>query len=190
MGGGKVIGELGINHSRMYPRCTSRDCTPQQFLNDIGVHWSAVASSTAVMRSFPIRVGNVYNEDGHMVGYSGDVYSDQKELDWEEMSKLIGREVKEITTVTKKVRRVFSWSWTQALRMAMVCRPTHVAFTFADYMFPRVMGVKGIFDDAVGSAEPKMGPEFESFINMLDKNVAPVRFISTGPESDAVLRRF
>ncbi len=85
---------LGINQE-FYPYCTSRECTPTRFLSDMGVPINYYNHIIGVCRVHPIRVG----------GNSGGWYTDQEELTWED----IGVE-EERTTVTKRVRRVATWS--------------------------------------------------------------------------------
>lgn len=186
--GGTVLGEmaqgfeLSINHSGTFPYCTSRDCTPQQFLNDIGVHWSAVNTSWAVVRTYPIRVGNVYDKEGVILGYSGDVFDDQKETDWKTLSNKLGRPVEEITTVTKKVRRVFTWSWQQIQHMYRICRPNRIALTFLDYMDPSIYEASGAIGKEIVDAT------IDSFVKKVDR-FAPIWLISTGPDVKHILLR-
>lgn len=125
--GGSVLCEIpqGLSlslNSSFYPYVTSRDCTIMQAMNDAGVHPYFMGSTMLVMRTFPIRVGAVGDNN------SGGCYPDQRETSWE----ALGVEP-EITTVTKRVRRVFTWSKYQ-LRDAMnQCRPELVYLTFCDY---------------------------------------------------------
>lgn len=141
--GGSVLCEIpqGLSlslNSSFYPYVTSRDCTIMQAMNDAGVHPSFMGSTMLVMRTFPIRVGAIVEKldipgqpEANVTitrGMSGDCYPDQKETSWE----ALGVEP-EITTVTKRVRRVFTWSRLQ-LRDAMnQCRPELVYLTFCDY---------------------------------------------------------
>ena len=118
---------LSLNHSPFYPYTTSRDCTPMAGLSDAGIHPVFMGKTMVVLRTFPIRVGNIM-ENGEQLGYSGDSYADQEETTWE----AIGVEP-EITTVTKRVRRVFTFSKEQAYRTFMLCRPEVVMLTFANY---------------------------------------------------------
>jgi adenylosuccinate synthase len=52
---------LSLN-SAFYPHVTSRDCTVMQAMSDAGVHPSFIGSTMLVMRTFPIRVGNIVEE--------------------------------------------------------------------------------------------------------------------------------
>jgi hypothetical protein len=73
-------------------------------------------------RVHPIRVGNTPD------GYSGDWYPDQEEITWEE----IGIEA-ELTTVTKRPRRIASWSWHQIVDALNDCDPDEIFLNFCNY---------------------------------------------------------
>lgn len=116
-----------------YPHVTSRDCTVIQAMNDAGIHPAYYGKSMLVLRTYPIRVGNIsagYTK-GPGVGMeysSGDCYPDQQETTWE----AIGVPA-EITTVTKRVRRVFTFSLQQAEHAMRLTRPDVIHLTFCDY---------------------------------------------------------
>jgi adenylosuccinate synthase len=109
---------LGIN-SGFYPYTTSRECTVMQALSDANIHPEMYCGSIMVVRTFPIRVA----------GNSGPCYPDQQELTWEDL----GVEP-EITTVTKKIRRVFSWSDIQFCQALEANRPDVVFVNFCNYL--------------------------------------------------------
>lgn len=114
--------------SQFYPYCTSRNCTLQQGMADAGIHPHFLGASMLVLRTFPIRVGNIA-EGGKLLGTSGDIWSDQHETTWEELGVPA-----EITTVTKRVRRVFTYSMQQAHHSMTLTRPDVVHLTFCDYV--------------------------------------------------------
>ena len=111
-----------------YPHTTSRNCTPAQALSDAAIHPSFYGSSMVVLRTYPIRVGNI-NVGNMEMGNSGACYSDQKELSWEDL----GVEA-EITTVTKRIRRVFTFSKEQLRETFVLCRPDVVFLSFVNYI--------------------------------------------------------
>jgi adenylosuccinate synthase len=119
---------LGIN-SGFYPYTTSRECTPMQIMSDMLLSPRHLRWNVGSMRTFPIRVANRFDSDGQMIGTSGPCYPDQRETSWEE----IGVEP-ELTTVTKLVRRVFTFSEMQFEHALQVCKPSHVFLNFANYM--------------------------------------------------------
>ncbi len=108
---------LGIN-AGFYPFCTSRDCTPARFLADTGVPLQYLRRTIGTARMHPIRVG----------GNSGDCYPDQTELSWAELGQ-----PEERTTVTNKVRRVFTWSGWQIEEAILACQPDWIFLNFCNY---------------------------------------------------------
>lgn len=122
---------LGIN-AGFYPFCTSRDCTPARFMADMGVPLPYLRRVIGTARLHPIRVGSPPG------GYSGDCYPDQGEISWEELGQ-----VPELTTVTKRERRVFSWSQLQMEEAMMACMPDEIFLNFCNYAPNEVDRVKG-----------------------------------------------
>lgn len=115
---------LGIN-SEFYPKVTSRECTVMQALTDARIHPSLYCQSMMVVRTFPIRVGNV---DGHD---SGGWYKDQQETTWEQIGV-----TPETTTVTGRVRRVAYFSELQFKEALLANRPKVVLVNFMNYLHP------------------------------------------------------
>lgn len=118
---------LSLNHSPFYPHTTSRDCTVMSGMSDAGIHPEFLGKTMVVLRTYPIRVGNIV-ENGETIGFSGDSYGDQEETSWE----ALGVEA-EITTVTKRVRRVFTFSEEQIVNTFSLCRPDIVFLSFCNY---------------------------------------------------------
>jgi len=112
---------LGIN-AGFWPYCTSRDCTPARFMADCGVPLGMLNKVIGTARLHPIRVGNTPD------GYSGDCYSDQHEISWEDLG--VGPEM---TTVTGRKRRVFTFSDEQMRSAIMACQPNEVFLNFCNY---------------------------------------------------------
>lgn len=112
---------LGIN-SGFYPHVTTRECTVAQGLADAGLSPFDLREVLMCVRTFPIRVGNTE-------GSSGPHYPDQREVTWEELGQQ-----PEYTTVTKRVRRVFTWS-DQQFRLALRAnRPSAIFLNFVNYL--------------------------------------------------------
>jgi len=118
---------LGIN-AGFYPYVTSRECTPAQIASDTLLPLAMIGKVVGVMRTYPIRVANRYDDDGNIVGWSGPCYRDQRELSFEQL----GQEV-EFTTVTKLPRRIFSFSGEQCYRAMRTVRPDEILLNFANY---------------------------------------------------------
>lgn len=111
---------LGLNQE-FYPHCTSRECTVTQAILDAKIHPHDYKDCMMVVRTFPIRVA----------GNSGPGYRDQKEITWED----VGVEP-EFTTVTKKQRRVFTWSDEQFASALFANRPSVIFVNFCNYLSP------------------------------------------------------
>lgn len=110
---------LSLNSGGFWPFCTSRDCTVAQAVSDAGLHPHFYRGCAMVVRTFPIRVA----------GNSGPVYPDQEELTWDELGQ-----TPELTTVTQKIRRVFTWSKRQFADAMMANRPAVLLVNFMNYL--------------------------------------------------------
>jgi len=108
---------LGLN-AGFWPYCTSRDCTPARFMADCAIPLRALRRVIGTARMHPIRVG----------GNSGPCYPDQEELTWEQLGQ-----PEERTTVTNKIRRVFTWSQMQIEEAIAQCQPDHIFLNFCNY---------------------------------------------------------
>lgn len=105
-----------------YPKTTSRDTTTQAFLGYAQLPWNLVRDVYGVFRTFPIRVA----------GESGGMY---QELSWERVSEMSGySDLREITTVTKRQRRVGSWDVELYRRSCEQNGVTIPCFTFLNYL--------------------------------------------------------
>lgn len=113
---------LGLN-SQFYPKVTSRECTVMQGMADARIPARALTKSYLSMRTFPIRVGN------HEGFSSGDCYADQKETSWEALGQ-----TPELTTVTQRIRRVFTFSEQQAREAIAANDPDFVFLNFMNYL--------------------------------------------------------
>jgi adenylosuccinate synthase len=141
---------LGVSE-RFYPYCTSRDCTPARFLADMSIPVQMLNDVIGVVRTYPIRTG----------GNSGGFYSDQVETSWDELNL-----DPEFTTVTKKERRVFTFSKKQIEDAVFGIRPTKIFLNFCNYNT----------DEEVG--------ELVSFINSVAGNYGGrVRYLGHGATS-------
>lgn len=119
---------LSLNHG-FYPYCTSRNTSPQQGLADAGIPIQWVRKIIGCYRTFPIRVSNRFNEEGEMIGFSGPSYEDQVELSWDDVGV-----PPEMTSVSKKVRRVFSFSTEQYIESTRMNGVTDIFLNFVNYL--------------------------------------------------------
>lgn len=110
-----------------WPYVTSADTTASQLAADCGLGPSKIDDVLLVMRYMPIRVG----------GNSGPM---KKEIDWDALSSRLGRNVKEYTTVTRRLRRIAEWDDEIITQARILNGARYAALTFADYLDPRVEG--------------------------------------------------
>lgn len=108
---------LGIDQE-FYPYCTSRNCTPSRFMSDMGLPHKWLNKVIGTCRTYPIRVA----------GNSGGHYIDQEEISWDSLNV-----EPEKTTVTKKVRRVFTFSEEQICEAIFHCQPDEIFLNFCNY---------------------------------------------------------
>lgn len=159
--------ELGVNSGFSYPYCTCRDITPQQVMADVLWPHKWPPAIVMVMRTFPIRVGDQFDAAGVKIGTSGPVYPDQHELNWESM----GLE-QETTTVTGKIRRVFTWSWMNAEYAARIWQPDFLFLNFMNYL------------DRSATSAQDMNESARAFVAEVNKRMnSTVRWLGFGPKS-------
>ncbi len=131
-----VLVEVPQGHSLsidgpFYPHTTSRNCTVGQAMSDAGIHPHFYHRSMLVIRTFPIRVGNIYDDapNPNPIGFSGGHFPDQQEISWDDLGVAA-----EITTVTRRVRRVFTFSEQQVAEAIASARPNVIFLSFCDYL--------------------------------------------------------
>jgi hypothetical protein len=99
-------------------------------------------------RTFPIRVGNPIR-DGVEVGYSGPFFDDCDEIAFSDLDVPDER-----TTVTKRIRRISTFSMKQYVEAVDFLRPTHIFLNFINYFqngrFPIPKFAKGYVPTHVG----------------------------------------
>lgn len=175
---------LDINHGSHYPFCTSRSTTSAQALADVGIAPQLLGDVYLVIRPYPIRVGNVV-EDGVQKGYSGDAYEGQAELSWDEIGERCGAPAGtfqgELTTVTKRLRRVFEFSFEQLYEATRLNGATKIVLNFANY----------IDWSCFGETEYRRLPiKVMQFVQSIEDAVGvPVSIIGTGPQNNHVIFR-
>lgn len=152
---------LSLLHSH-WPYCTSIDTNASGIISEVGIAPSRVTDVLMVCRTYPIRVA----------GNSGPM---ENEITWEELGRRLGKEMTpEKTTVTKKIRRIAEWDDDLYRESCMLNEPTEIALTFADYIDPYIFNAKEA--DRVLASAPLM-----DFIRKHE--IAPIRYIGTGPKS-------
>jgi adenylosuccinate synthase len=181
---------LSIDHGSHYPYCTSRNCTLQAAMDHMAVPPSMIGDVYLNLRSVPIRVGNVV-EDGKQLGFSGGFYSDCEELTWEEVAKRAGMPAdeaaalpeKERTTVTKRIRRVCTFSFLGLRDAVRTNGATKIVLNFVQYLNWNDAGIKGGKE-----AFLKLSKESRTFIAKIeDETGIPVVLIGTGADHEEMI---
>lgn len=164
---------LSIHTTPYYPYCTTRECTVSGYLSECGFSPFDVRDVIGVIRSYPIRV---HGNSGKTSG---------RELTWEEISKICGRNVTpERTTVTKLERRIFTFGKEDFVHAIRINKPTKIALSFADYLAPDIESKTDL--TAINSASREV---LQNFVNELEKEGhAPVIWIGTSPTT-AIVRK-
>lgn len=148
-----------------FPYVTSRNTTAAGLCADVGMPPTALDRVILVARTYPIRVA----------GPSGPFWSDSVETSWE----AIGIDPEsERTTVTKKVRRVATFSLDQVEEAVTLNGPTEIALTFADYLSPRLAGATTA-DEMDSDADS----ELLGLIEAIQTMGTDVAMLGTGPHS-------
>ena len=167
---------LSLNNSGFYPYCTSREISVAQALSDAFVHPSRLGHTVMSVRTYPIRVGNVEG------GSSGHAYFGQGELDWRNLPV----DQPELTTVTKRPRRIFAWSDGQYKHGLIACRPDMVFLNFVNYyhetaqLVAQIDRMERMEKEILGAVVPKifgLGPNIEDVVVGLDNAHVALRNI-------------
>lgn len=170
--------DLDINYGLDYPNVTSRMCSASQLIADAGCSPFKVKDIYMIIRPYPIRISNQTNIGTDI--YSGD-YAGSKEITWEEVKIRSGCdiELKEYTTVTKKVRRVFEMNWERLKYNVMINQPTQIVLNFAQYIDWKAYKCRDY---------KKLPESVLEFIKKIEKETnVPVTIIGTGEcESDII----
>ena len=170
--------DLDINYGLDYPNVTSRMCSASQLIADAGCSPFKVKDIYMIIRPYPIRISNKTNIGEDI--YSGD-YAGSNEITWEEVKQRCGCniELKEYTTVTKKIRRVFEMNWERLKYNVMINQPTQIVLNFAQYID---------WNAYKCTDYEKLPNKVKDFIKKIEKETnVPVTLIGTGEcESDII----
>ena len=160
---------LSLYHSESYPKATSRDTTAAGFLSEVGLSPLLVTEIVLVFRTFPIRVA------GEQAGPLKD------EITWKNLQEDSGypHPIQEMTTVSKKVRRVGRFDWELAARAVRYNRPTRLALNGLDYISYR---------DSNASDWITLSSQSKEFVRHLSRrSMTPVNLIGVGPRLSNIL---
>jgi adenylosuccinate synthase len=156
---------LSLLHGGYYPKATSRDTTAGTFLGEAGLSPRDVDDITLVLRCHPIRVAG---DSGDLVG----------ETSWREIARSAGlpENYCELTTATKRIRRVGTFDPVLARRAIATNNPSRIVLNHLDYVDAGVR--KGVFNARA-----------IDFLNMVEGAInRTIDWIGTSP-SRLLLRR-
>ncbi|NDW07464.1 adenylosuccinate synthetase [Jiella pacifica] len=116
---------LSLLDGGIWPKATARSTTAAAALSEAGIGIAHVDDVVLVLRSFPIRVA----------GESGPL---SRETTWQRIAERTGRsdDIREYTTVTKKLRRVGEFDVELARKAIMVNAPHRLVLNHLDYVGP------------------------------------------------------
>lgn len=121
---------LSIHHGH-YPHVTSRVTTASGCLAEAGIAPHQVRRVIMVCRTYPIRVGDT--DTGKTSGFMKQ-FIDFKTISERSGIKYSELEANEVTSTTKRKRKVAEFDWEQFRRSLILNSPTDIALTFADYI--------------------------------------------------------
>lgn len=167
---------LSLYHGQ-YPFVTSRDTTVAGCLAEAGIAPIRVQRVVLVCRTYPIRVQSPQN------GTSGEM---SQEIDWEAVAERSGHDASdlrraELTSTTKRQRRVSEFDWELLRKAATLNAPTDIALTFVDYLSK---------DNVQARRFEQLQDKTILFIEEVERvAAAPVSLISTRFHSRSIIDR-
>jgi adenylosuccinate synthase len=196
--------DLSINHGNSFPYTTSRDVTVATALNDAGIPTSLLGEVYGCLRTYPIRVGNAFNKEGAQIGWSGPFWQDQVEITWEDLKSKSGAEkdITEKTTVTGKIRRVFTFSKMQLSSFVSVCDPDFLFLNFVNHIDNKIacIGFTNVRDsgsiDNLAVISRMLGDKVGEFVREVEEVAhsasltgkhPKVVLLGTGPDDDHMI---
>lgn len=179
---------LSVHHG-YWPKTTSRDTNASNWVMEAGLAPTVVEKVYGVTRTFPIRVfGNSGPFGAPEVSWEDvtrhyyDLPADMSDEDLNKWLADNGKELLcEITTATKRRRRVFLFSEYDFKRAVMLNRPDEMMLSFVDYLNYTDFGKSRWEDlslqarDWIESLESKLGVHF--------------KYLSTGPDNHQTIIR-
>jgi adenylosuccinate synthase len=147
-------------HGDAWPNCTSRDTTAAAFISEAALSPRCVDQIYMVIRSHPIRVG----------GNSGPL---SRETTWENVAREAGGQIDpELTSVTRKTRRIANFDADVVKRAILANSPTAIILNHIDYLDRSVYGQQFLSDRCI------------EFVEHVQKQIGlPISEVGTGPNT-------
>ncbi len=202
--------------SQFYPKTTSRNCTVMAGLDDCGIPPCYLGNVIINFRTFPIRVNsNKFIHEGKILtspdmsqlkadgkgdeiemikGDSGACYDDQEEITWDQVTEDSNiktldpsREIREITSLTKLERRVYTWSkenLKDAVKFNRGNGKVYISVNFINYVDAQMEGRSGSIHEITSKASEWIHENIAS----IDGLPAQIRFLGTGPTTNDMIQ--
>lgn len=170
---------LSLHHGA-YPHVTSRDTNVAGCLSEAGIAPERVNHVIMVVRTYPIRVADPKDNP---TGTSGRL---KQEIDFATIAARAGLDAAqvegaEVTSTTKRKRRVGEFEWDQFRRACALNCPTDIALTFVDYLS---------VDNRSARRYEQLTPETIQWIEEIERVAhAPASLISTRFSERAIIDR-
>jgi len=161
---------LSLHHG-YWPKTTSRDTNASNWCSDAGISPFAVRDIYGVTRTFPIRVAG---NSGPMSG---------QEISWEEITEHAESKepIVEITTATKRKRRVFTFCEDDFKKACDINRPSKLMLSFVDYLH---------INDYGKTSWDSLAQKTRDWITQLESKMDVFfNFLSTGPDPEHTIFR-
>lgn len=198
--------DLSLENVIHYPNVTSRTVSVSQMLSDSKISPARFNKAIMVIRFYPIRISNeIY--DGSYV-YSGD-YGNSKELDWNQInvgaylgipaetvdSGLIEEfidvapRLNELTSVTKKTRRIFTLDINRLRENIEDNDPEELYLNFFAYKNYDLYGINGTYSGNSGE-DILLNKYLRNDLDWLEEELrVPITMLGTGPDLNHYIDR-
>lgn len=190
--------DLDINHSGHYPFVTSRQISVAQMLADSGISPMYLKEVIMVIRPFPIRISNEIYDGTHI--FSGNYGKSNVELSWDQINigaflgqyptiieqedideyKDVYPNLTELTTVTKKPRRIFDIDIELLQKNIQINTPTQIYLNFFQQLDSNYQNTHGKY---TGSDNIYFDKYRKEYIAWLESELGvPITMLGTGPD--------
>ena len=171
-------------HSGFYPKVTSRDTTAAAFISEAGLSPLDVDDVVLVIRAYPIRV-------------SGDSGPLANEITWDDITDEGSHTtpIRELTTVTQKIRRVGRFDESVVKKAIAVNNTSRICLNHVDYVNCKIQSDKEYLSKYIKDIEAKIGHPISLIgLSPCDVQINEVSFventIAPGMLSSPQIRRY
>lgn len=191
--------DLSLDNITHYPNVTSRVVSVSQMLSDSKIPPTRLNKAIMVVRSLPIRISNEIYDGSYM--YSGD-YGNSSELSWEQVSVGaylgippssvdidlieeffdVSPKLKELTSVTKKTRRIFEMDLNLLKENIEDNDPAELYLNFFEYQDYNLRGISGIYS-GYSNEDIYLNKNLRNYLDYLEDELnVPITMLGTGAD--------